>query len=66
GRLTPYHRLDISMKKRIATGIRSFLEVSGSISNVYDRQNIFYIDRITNSKEYQLPVFPSLGISWTY
>jgi hypothetical protein len=66
GRLSDYHRLDLSAKKRFATGIRSFLEVSASVSNTYNRENIFYINRITNKREYQLPVFPSMGISWNY
>ncbi|MBK7762753.1 MAG: carboxypeptidase-like regulatory domain-containing protein [Bacteroidetes bacterium] len=66
GRLSDYHRLDLSIKKKFLTGIRSFLEVSGSVSNAYNRENIFYIDRVTNTREYQLPVFPSLGVSWTF
>ncbi len=66
GRLSDYHRLDISMKKRFNTGNHTSLEASGSISNAYDRQNIFYIDRVTNKREYQLPIFPSVGLSWAF
>ena len=66
GRLSDYHRLDLSVKKKINTGKRSFLEASGSVSNTYNRENIFYIDRITNKRENQLPVFPSLGLAWTF
>ena len=66
GRLSDYHRLDISMKKKFKTSKHGVLEASGSISNTYNRENIFYIDRITNKREYQLPIFPSLGLSWSF
>lgn len=66
GRLSDYHRLDISMKKKFAISKTSSLEASGSISNAYNQQNIFYIDRIRNTREYQLPIFPSLGLSWNF
>lgn len=66
GRLSDYHRLDIAAKKRFALKKKSSLEVSGSISNVYNRQNIFYIDRVRNTRTYQLPIFPSLGVSWQF
>jgi hypothetical protein len=66
GRLSDYHRLDLSAKKKFATGTTSFLEVAGSVSNAYDRQNIFYIDRIRNTRTYQLPIFPTLGVSWNF
>ncbi len=66
GRLSDYHRLDISVKKKFYTGNRSVLEASGSVSNAYDRKNIFYIDRVHNTREYQLPIFPSLGLAWNF
>jgi TonB-dependent Receptor Plug Domain. len=66
GRLSDYHRLDLSMKKKIATGNHSNLELNASISNAYNRQNIFYIDRIRNTREYQFPIFPTLGASWNF
>lgn len=66
GRLSAYHRLDISMKKKFQLAEYSNIEVSGSISNAYDRQNIFYIDRVRNTRTYQFPIFPSLGVSWNF
>jgi hypothetical protein len=66
GRLSAYHRVDLSAKKRIATGVFSNLEISASVSNVYNRQNIFYIDRIRNTRTYQLPIFPTLGLAWSF
>ena len=66
GRLAPYHRLDLSMKKKFFISTESVIEASASISNTYNRQNIFYIDRIRNTRTYQLPIFPSLGLSWSF
>ncbi|MBL7765843.1 MAG: TonB-dependent receptor [Chitinophagaceae bacterium] len=66
GRLSDYHRLDLSMKKKFFITETSTIEASGSLSNAYNRENIFYIDRIRNTREYQLPIFPSLGVSWSF
>jgi hypothetical protein len=66
GRLSDYHRMDISMKKKFVVSKHSVVEASGSISNVYNQQNIFYIDRVRNTREYQLPIFPTLGLSWNF
>ncbi|MFN8166589.1 MAG: hypothetical protein U0X76_10615 [Bacteroidia bacterium] len=30
-------------------------------TNVYDRDNIFYVNRLTGLRIYQLPVIPTLG-----
>ncbi|OJW84670.1 MAG: hypothetical protein BGO69_08095 [Bacteroidetes bacterium 46-16] len=66
GRLSWYHRLDISIKKRFKLSKYSNLETTFSVTNVYDRDNIFYVDRVTNVKVYQLPVFPSLNLTWNF
>ncbi len=66
GRLADYHRMDISMKKKFKMKGNSMIEASGSISNAYNQKNIFYIDRIRNTREYQLPIFPSLGLAWIF
>lgn len=66
GRLPTYHRLDLNMKKRFSLSERSTLEVDASIINLYNRENIFYVDRITNEVVYQLPIMPSLGFSLTF
>ncbi len=65
-RLPYYHRLDLSIMKRIHVGENGILEINGSVTNVYDRDNIFYINRITNDKIYQLPIMPSLGITFAF
>jgi hypothetical protein len=63
GRLPYYHRLDITMKRRFEIGPNSTIEISLGATNVYDRRNIFYFDRITYKRIDQLPVMPSLGLS---
>lgn len=65
-RLPIYHRLDFGIKKRFIFSDASMLEVSLSITNVYNRNNIFYIDRITNERVDQLPFMPALGASLTF
>ncbi|HLO90642.1 MAG TPA: TonB-dependent receptor [Lentimicrobium sp.] len=65
-RLSNYHRLDLSMMKRIHVGENGILEINASVTNVYNRENIFYINRITSEKINQLPVMPSLGITLSF
>ncbi len=66
GRMPTYHRLDINFKRRIKFSEENMLEIDLSITNVYDRQNIFYVNRITKAKVYQLPILPSLGVNWSF
>lgn len=66
GRLPYYHRLDISLKKKFVVSKNSILEATASVTNVYDRKNIFYINRITADRKDQLPILPSLGVSLTF
>jgi hypothetical protein len=66
GRLPYYHRLDLSARKTIAVGKNSNLEITASIINVYNRENVFFVDRITNERVNQLPVLPSIGASLTF
>jgi len=66
GRLTDYHRLDINLKKRFVFNANSSLEIDVSVTNLYNRENIFYVDRITQEVVYQLPILPSLGVTWRF
>jgi len=66
GRLSPYHRLDVSLKKTFILGSNSKLETNVSITNVYDRENIFYTDRLSGDKIYQLPIMPSAGVMFYF
>ena len=66
GRLPNYHRLDVSAKKKFYLGQRHLIEVSLSATNAYNYQNIFYVNRATNEKIYQLPFLYNVGISWSF
>jgi hypothetical protein len=37
------------------------LELAVSVLNLYNRQNVFYFDRITQTRVNQLPIMPSFG-----
>lgn len=64
--LPAYHRLDITVKKTFVFSKRSKLEVSGGATNVYNRKNVYYVDRVTGVRVNQLPIMPSLAASWTF
>jgi hypothetical protein len=66
GQLPDYHRLDFSLKRTFVLSNRSTLEANVSAINTYDRQNIFYIDRVTGTRVDQLPFLPSAGVSLTF
>jgi hypothetical protein len=66
GRLSYYHRLDISLKREFKLSKNSTLDITASVTNAYDRKNIFYLERITDQRVYQLPVLPSFGASLTF
>jgi hypothetical protein len=65
-RLPAYHRLDITVKHSIITKKKNNLEIVLGVTNAYNRNNIFYVNRITNEIIYQFPVLPSLGISYKF
>lgn len=66
GRLPDYHRLDLSAKKRFDLSKKSKIEIIASISNVYNRDNIFYFDRVRYERVDQLPILPSLGFNFSF
>lgn len=65
-RLPEYHRLDFSLKKRFDIFKSSILELNLSVTNVYNRNNLFYQDRITGDRVNQLPIMPSFGLSLSF
>lgn len=66
GRLPFYHRLDFNAKKQFALGKRSTLDITVGVTNTYNRENIFYFDRVRYERVNQLPIMPSLGIAWNW
>ena len=63
GRLPYYHRLDFSLSKTINMSKNTILEISASVTNFYNRENIFYFNRISHERVNQLPLLPSAGVS---
>lgn len=81
GRLSTYHRFDLTVKRRFEfkktiksteegkadkEKITSKLEVIAGVTNLYNRENIFYVNRITAERVYQLPIIPTLGFNWAF
>jgi len=58
GRLPEYHRLDLSLTKKIEINPLR-IQVSLNVLNAYDRKNIFYFDRNTGEQVNMLPVLPT-------
>ncbi|MBT8377917.1 MAG: TonB-dependent receptor [Ignavibacteria bacterium] len=54
GRLPAYHRLDLSLIKRLRVLLVNF-ELGVSAINVYDRKNVFYFNRDTGKTVNMLP-----------
>lgn len=63
GRLPFYHRLDISLKYTLDLANYSKLTISASVTNTYNRANIFYFDRIEYKRINQLPMMPALNLN---
>ncbi len=65
GRLTSYHRLDVSASKKWKFE-KGLLEANVGVTNFYNRENIFYVDRVTFEQIKQLPFLPSFGVSYSF
>jgi hypothetical protein len=66
GRLPYYHRLDVALKKEYQLSKNSTFNWNVGITNAYNRENIFYFNRIEYKRVNQLPFMPSAGISLTF
>lgn len=66
GRLPDYHRMDLGITKIWKFDEHKQLELDLSVTNAYDRQNIFYFDRVRFKRVDQLPLLPSAGISFQF
>jgi hypothetical protein len=67
GRLPYYHRLDASLKRRFKLKKENRkAEAIFSVTNIYNRENIFYFDRVNYKRENQLPLLPSLSFSYSF
>ena len=66
GRLPSYHRLDLSLVKKIQFTKYFGMEITASLTNAYNRDNIFYFDRVEYDRVNQLPTIPSLAAKVTF
>jgi hypothetical protein len=66
GRLPYYHRLDVNLKRTIKLNKNSTLELNAGVTNLYNRANVFYIDRVTGERIDQLPFLPTIGVDFTF
>jgi hypothetical protein len=63
GRLPDYARFDVDVAKVISIGEYTKLELNAGVTNILNRDNIFYFDRTSFTRVNQLPFLPSLGAS---
>jgi hypothetical protein len=61
GRLPFYHRLDIAIRYNIQLAKHLKLQLGASVTNAYNRDNIFYFDRISYQRVNQLPILPAVN-----
>lgn len=66
GRLPSFHRLDVSVSKKMNLKKNQTLTVTAAATNVYNRDNIFYFDRTRFTRINQLPIMPTLGINYSF
>ena len=66
GRLPTYHRLDFSLIKRIELSESGKVEINASVTNAYNRGNIFFFDRISFERVNQLPILPSVSVKYSF
>lgn len=78
GRLPTYHRSDITLTKSFKfyrnnsetapsnKDLKSSLDVSAGVTNVYNRENVFYVNRLTGEVVRQLPIMPSIGLTYAF
>lgn len=65
-RLPHYHRFDVTLKRKFEFRKNMSLDIVTSITNVYNRENIFYFDRVKYERVNQLPFMPSAGFTLTF
>ena len=66
GRLPTYHRFDLDVKRKFFFTENINLEVDLSVTNVYNRNNVFYVNLITSDVARQLPILPTLGLTLSF
>lgn len=62
GILPTYHRLDITAQRAFSLPGSAVLTTHAGVINIYDRQNLFYLDVFTLRRVDQLPFIPTVGL----
>ena len=65
-RLPIYHRLDATLKRVWKSGKNNRFEAALAATNVYNRGNIFYYDAVKRKRVNQLPIMPTLMLSYAF
>lgn len=63
GQLPDYHRLDLSIKRKFILAENCSITLGAGVSNVYNYKNIFYVNRATGEKIYQLPLLWNVNVN---
>ncbi|MDR1181086.1 MAG: carboxypeptidase-like regulatory domain-containing protein [Bacteroidales bacterium] len=66
GQLPDYHRLDVNIKRRFFVSETCLVEVGIGATNMYNYSNIFYVNRVTAEKIYQLPILWSANVNVSF
>ena len=66
GVLPDYHRLDVNIKRRFMFSENCTMEIGAGATNLYNYHNIFYVNRITSEKIYQLPILWSVNANISF
>jgi hypothetical protein len=66
GRLPAFHRLDLSLRRIVEMKRNMRLEITAGITNAYNRENVFYFDRVKFDRVNQLPILPSIGANFKF
>ena len=66
GRLPTYHRLDLDVKRKFFFTENIMLEADFSVTNVYNRNNVFYVNLVTSEIARQLPILPTFGLTFSF
>lgn len=66
GRLPYFHRLDLSLSRKFEVREHQTLTLILAATNVYNRANIFFFDRLNYRRIDQLPVMPTFGFNYTF
>ena len=66
GRLPTYHRFDIDVKRKFYFTENIMLEADLSVTNVYNRNNVFYVNMVTSQIARQLPILPTFGLTFSF